>query len=236
MSRAYLPVFFIVMSLSAYSQRIENQSAVFDGGRVTVRYDIAGGNPKQTYSIRLLSSHNNFTTPLGQVTGDIGEGISAGTGKSIVWNAESELGSFRGNITFRVSGTMIPLKLAFLVPAEGSEFKRGKSAGISWEGGKPSDNIQMELVQNGQVVEKIGEVKNTGAFNWGIDKKLAKGEYQLRLTDGPERVTSHQFMVKAKVGTATKVASGVALGVIVWLLLPDPPPPDPKLPSAPDPQ
>src|SRR6266850_4032298 len=86
--------------VSSLSQSIENVKASFRDGKVTVVYDLTGGKPNQKYSLQLFGSHNNFNSPLTQVSGDVGQNIGSGKEKKIEWNAKLELDEFKGNIAF----------------------------------------------------------------------------------------------------------------------------------------
>ena len=56
---------------------------------VAVTYDLAGG----TSSVSLLVSSDNGATynmPMKSVTGAVGDGVTAGTGKKIIWDAGTD--------------------------------------------------------------------------------------------------------------------------------------------------
>src|SRR5258706_12104077 len=95
------------------AQSIQNVKATFQDGKATIVYDLTSGKTNQKYSLELFSSHNNFSTPLASLSGDIGKSITSGTGKKIIWNAAEELGEYHGDITFRVKGSLIIAPFAF---------------------------------------------------------------------------------------------------------------------------
>lgn len=234
MGRWLISSSLILISLPLLGQRIENLRATFGEGKVTVQYDIIGGNPRQTFSIQLYGSHNNYSTPLGQVTGDVGEGVMGGKDKTIIWNAEGELITHSGNITFRVSGNLIPMKLSILKPDARSSLRRGKDAVIQWEGGAP-EQVQIELFKGNTRITSVGDSKNTGSISWRVPKDMDKGNYTLKLTAGIDQVTSEVFTIRPKTGMMVKIIPVVLVaGAVGWLLTGDDTTSD-KLPPAPDP-
>ncbi len=240
MGRWFFSAVLIITSLPLFGQRIENLRASFADGKVTVLYDITGGHPEQTYAIQLFGSHDNFASALRLVTGDVGEGVKGGKDKTIVWNAEGELASNSSNLTFRVTGRLLPMKLSVVSPNNSSSFRRGRDAIIEWRGGSPDQSVKMELFEGNTRITSVGETKNTGSFTWRIPKDLAKGKYTIHFTSGPDRLTSEVFLVKPKIPLALKIAPVVLVAGGVALLLPGPDPPIPAdeklLPVAPDPQ
>src|SRR5829696_2781321 len=95
---------FCVTVISASSQSIQNLDAHFIDGKVIVSYDVVGAKSNQNYSLDLFGSHNNYASPLQHVSGDVGKSVRAGVGKRITWDAAAELGTYSGQITFRVRG------------------------------------------------------------------------------------------------------------------------------------
>jgi hypothetical protein len=97
---------FAVLLFSAFQvvgQRLENirAEAISDGERVAVTFDITGGQEGQKFKVSLYGSHNNYSAPLQQVSGDVGE-ITGGRNKRMEWNAKGELGDYNGTVTFEV--------------------------------------------------------------------------------------------------------------------------------------
>ena len=112
MLRVMIITLFCFGWLYSTGQKIQNLNASFLDGKAIVTYDVIGTKANQTYTIDLYSSHNNFASPLKNVTGDVGKNIKAGTGKKIIWDAASELTEFSGDISFKIKGELIPLPLA----------------------------------------------------------------------------------------------------------------------------
>lgn len=214
--RLMLTVLLLSGFISAcFCQNIENVKASFQDGKVTVVYDLNGGKPNQKYSLQLYGSQNNFISPLALVTGDVGPNITAGKEKKIVWNAQAELNEFKGIITFRVKGELIPFAFFFKNPVEGSSVRRGKKAMIQWEGGKPDQSVRFELYMGSERVTAFAETKNTGQYAWDVPKDMGKGSYTMKLNAGQESVKSGVFTVKSKIPLGVKVLPILAIGGIL---------------------
>jgi hypothetical protein len=149
-----------------------------------------------------------------------------------VWDVKTELVTYRGDISFRVKGTPLLAPLVLSKPSAGGSVRRGKTATIQWKGGSPNQTVSLELFQGNQRVESLGQVSNSGAFNWSVPAKFQKGKYTLKLNTGTQ-TTQADFSVKAKVPLMLKVLPVVAVGAAVALLGGDPPQEEDDLPGAP---
>ena len=186
-----------LLTVGIQAQTIQHVKAVFADGRVTVTYDLTGGKPDQKFALDLYGSHNNFSKPLTKVNGHVGKNITPGVGKKIIWEAAQEFSTYRNDITFKIKGEAMPLPFVVKSPA-GGKLKRGKKAVIAWEGGKPSQNVKLELFQGATLINAITETANTGQYTWSIPKKQSKGNYTIKLTAGQETVNSPAFKIKSK--------------------------------------
>lgn len=234
---------FIVLSQSffSYCQKIENVTASFSDDKITVTYDLTGGNPKRLYKVELLSSHNNFNYPLLRVTGDVGDKVSVGQGKKIVWDVNNEMSKYQGDISFKVKGAMTAMDFEFKNPVSGTGIRRGKTTVLKWEGGLPNQMVKIEMFQGGYKVADIMERKNTEEFTWAVPKDLKKANnYSLKITAGEKSATSDQFSIKSKMPLLLKL-SPIVLGAALIPVLGggggggNAPPGSSKLPGAPDP-
>jgi len=196
----------------ANGQVIENVKATFADGKVFVMYDLTGGGEKRRYAIELFGSHNDFSSPLKRVKGDVGKNVKGGKAKKIEWDAASELGPSGDEIIFRVKFELIPLPLVFKSPAEGSSLKRGKRTTVQWEGGAVNQSVRFELYKNGERVTIFTEAKNTGQYVWRVPKHLRKGSYMLKLKIGEESDNSGAFKVKPRVPMLLKLSPFIIAG------------------------
>ena len=228
----------IGLSISYFNtsgQTVQNLNAFFANGKVTVTYDVVGAKPNQTYSINLYGSHDNFASPLKQVTGDVGNNIMAGFGKRIIWDATAELGTYSGQLSFKVKGEMNALPFVLKTPVGGGKVKRGKNLNIGWEGGRPDQNVKLTVFKGNDQVQDLGETRNTGAFVWSIPKKFEKGTYSIKLSTGQETKQSGFFTVKSTSPVLFIALPVVAVGAIIAVLAGGGAKKDGQLPGAPDP-
>lgn len=186
----------------ANAQSIENVQATFAEGQVIITYDLKA-DVNQEFTVGIYGSHNGYSTPLKLVTGDVGL-IKPGTGKRAVWDAKTELVTYRGEISFRVRGTPNIAPLVFSKPTAGGSVRRGKAASIQWKGGTPGQNVSLELYQGSQRIETLGQIDNTGTFTWQVPANFQKGRYTLKLS-ASNQTAQADFSVKAKVPMLLKV-------------------------------
>jgi hypothetical protein len=217
------PLLFLAIPLAA--QRIENIKAeVFgEGEKVVVTYDINGAASGQKFKIALYGSHNNYSTPLTLVSGDVGREVQGGPNKRIEWSAKSELRDFSGDVTFEVRGEILAAPFAFQSPAGGGKLKRGKTAQLAWTGGAPGENVRLDLLKGGTVVSQVASTQNSQKYSWTVPKSTAKGgDYQIRLSGESGSVASGSFAVKSKTPGIVKVLPFLVVGgVVAWLVTKD---------------
>jgi len=204
------------------SQNVQNVRADLDGNSVVIIYDLTGDD-KQTFKVELRSSHNNFNSPLRLVSGDVGENVSPGTNRRVVWEAKKELRVFSGDVQFEIRAESLFSPLSVITPVGGSAYKGGKSLGITWRGGNAGERLTIDIMRDGRIFQSLGSVTNTGNYAWIIPKKIAKSDgYSVRLTsESPDQspVSSQGFTMKKKGSpiipiVAVVVAAGVAAAVL----------------------
>ncbi|HMJ67500.1 MAG TPA: Ser-Thr-rich GPI-anchored membrane family protein [Cyclobacteriaceae bacterium] len=237
MSRPLLLV-LLLATFQLSAQRLENirAQAISGGERVSITYDITGGSRDQKFKVTVYASHNNYSTPLSMVSGDVNE-VTAGTGKRIEWNAKAEMVEYSGDITFELRADPVALPLNVKTPPG---VKKGKSTTISYDGIAPNESVKLELVKGGVVVNQIGVTNDPGKYVWTVPSDVAKGsDYQVRLTTGGRVANSGSFKVKSKTSPLVYIIPGVVVvGAIVFLVTRDkdngggskelPIPPDPE--------
>ena len=247
-----------LLSHFAYSRQITSVQASIQGDNIVVTYNLSSTDANARFDIKLYASHNNFSTPVNLVSGDVGTGITPGNGKRITWQARQELITFSGNITFEVRGTLIapqqpqeqavdPNQLRFTNPRLGDKFKMGSIMSIRWTGGIPQD-VKLELHKDNSMVQPLTSIQNTGSYNWNIpkDKSLKSGDYTLKLfnINQPQSAAfSGAFKIKGKIPVVIYVLPVVAVGGLVAVLLsgggggddPNGPTTDENLPTPPRP-
>jgi hypothetical protein len=230
----------VLYSITLHAQRFENVKAMFNNGTVVITYDITGSSQGQKFNVEIFGSHNNYSVPLKAVSGDVGTNVIGGMNRQIQWNAAAELGSYTGDIVFRLRGAPAPVPFSFVSP---SSVRRGKSAKIKWVGGSPNQQVRLEVIQNGNVVNSVTTgTANTGEYTWAVPSDIAKGDYNLKITAGSETAQSGAIKVKSKLPMLLIVAPVVVVGVLIAVLTKkDPDSPGntdttEELPSAPSPK
>jgi len=220
-------IFFLFMTLQPiWAQQVENITAELQGEQIVISYDL--NHPDQSVEIKIdiRSSHDNFRQPLKEVSGEVGEHVSPGTGKRIFWNYKNELPvGFDQEITFKIEAELpMPIPpFQFLQPATGSGFRRGKTGQIQWSGGQSSDQVRLELLKNGKRVSNLAQMPNRQSYTWQIPPEMDKAkDYQIRLTavgDPSRKITSQLFPIKNKIPLALIVVpAAVVVGVVGVLL------------------
>lgn len=202
---------------NAYAQRIENFVAAFTDGKVILTYDLAGTRTDQKFQIEVFSSHNNFSAPLRSVTGDVGAGVSGGNGKRIEWHITTELGNFKGQLSFRLRGSETVPNLTLTSPA-GGKLKSGKPTTVQWTGGYPGQQMKLSLLQNGREVQTIATVNNSGNYQWVVPPETPKGEYQIQIIGGTQTAKSQNFIIGKKM-PLWLMLSPLAVGAVVAIIL-----------------
>lgn len=229
--------FSLLISQQGKCQTVENVSArVGEGNMVTIQYDLKGEPEDERFRVKVYSSHDNYSAPLVQVSGDVSDTytIRPGNGKQIFWEAQ-ELGAFNGELEFEIRAEVRRM-LRVTSPAAGKAVRRGSTATIRWTGEPGAEKVKIDLLKNGALVNTPGTVNNSGHYSWSVPKGLSKGkDYSLRFTTGAGTTTSEPFAIRARYPLLLKsalVALPVAVAIIVLggdgkdELLPRPPEPD----------
>ncbi|XOV93208.1 MAG: Ser-Thr-rich GPI-anchored membrane family protein [Bacteroidota bacterium] len=232
-----------IIVLVSHAQQVQNINASFAGGEVIIHYDLTGGSANQKYNVTVYSSHDAYATPLASVQGDVGSNLAGGVNKEIVWSAAEELGTFNGELSFKIRVEIIPLPFSFNNPLATSKVRNGKIIPISWEGGIKGQNIELQLLKDGQPVNAPIKTTNTGQYNWPVPKKISKGEdYAFVISDGEREGTTKKFTIKSKPPIWLILSPLVIGGAIIPTLPWDggspgsaTPTGDEKLPAAPNP-
>src|SRR5436190_14284940 len=215
------PTTILLLSLfhacNGYAQKIQNLKASAQGEKIIITYDLTGYE-NDTYDISIFSSHNNFTTALAQVTGDVGKDIKSGLNKRMEWNSKAELApNFKGQLNFEIRAVVIA-HLGFTNPPKSA--RRGKDISVGWHGGEVNQKIKVELLKGGVVQSTLGSVDNNGSHAWSLPVEQSLGkDYQVRLSDGKETITSGNFPVNRKIPLVLKAVPVVVVGVIVGIIV-----------------
>jgi hypothetical protein len=223
--------FLLLIPVASFAQKIENIRAEAEADKIVVTYDLVQGQSGDAYNVFLYSSFNNFRTPLAKVSGDVGQGVREGKGKRIVWEARTEIGNFKGQLTFEIEAILVaPLTLKSPM----ASTKRGGSIPVSWRGGDQHQNVKIELLKGGTLVTVLGTVQNSGVYAWQVSSKQKPGsDYTLRLVCGNETATSAAFSIKPKIPMWVKIAVPVVIVGVLLIPKSENPATDARLPAPP---
>jgi uncharacterized protein (TIGR02145 family) len=123
MLRILLILIFVTSSFSAFTQQFANLRAKKEAGKVLVSYDFSTGKVGQTFDIRLECSVDGgmtFNLFPQFVSGDLKE-ISAGIGKRIIWDKQSERSEFNSDqLVFQL--VAVENVLAVTIPENAGTF------------------------------------------------------------------------------------------------------------------
>ena len=209
-------LFWLLLVINvSIAQQIENLFFRQDGLNIMITYDLIGDTEK-IYFITVFGSHDNFTTPIELITGDVGAEISPGAGKRITWDAKRELGEFKGNLRIRIHAKLTPI-IEF--ENVSSRFRRGKSHEIQWKTGTSKDNIQFELYRGNELINDLGQIPNTGSWNWAIPKNQKAGKgFRFKAIALNKTAYSVDFRISRKTPLMLKIAP-FAIGIGVAAIL-----------------
>jgi hypothetical protein len=222
------------------SQNLRNIRASFDGEKIVVAYDLIDADPEQQFKVTFYSSHDNYTTPVTALTGDVGDAVSPGKNKNVHWNVKNSLTpDFDDLITIKVKALKIvktisvatePLaastnatKLIFQ-PLTRSNFKRGDQIDLRWSGGSEVKKISIVLLKGNVVQAKIAEnIDNAHGYVWKIPKKNKTGKkYSIQVIDSdkPDRPSGTPlFTIRPRTSMLVKAVPLVVVAGVAVLLL-----------------
>lgn len=93
-----LPVFQI-----SQAQTISHVVPEAVGGKILVRYDIEGAESDQLFEVALYYSKDNYAQNLRNVSGNgVGQSVTAGTDRVIIWDVLKDVDELSGEIAFEV--------------------------------------------------------------------------------------------------------------------------------------
>lgn len=211
---------------TSLAQTIENVKAVFLDGKVIVNYDLKA-DPNTLFVIELYASHNNYNLPIKLAQGDIGNEVKPGLQKRVEWDVKSDLKNYKGEITFELHADPAILPWAITQPSLKAGLKRGKTGTIIWQGGKATQEVNLELYKGTNLVQAItaSPVANTKKYDWALPAKTKTGSgYSIKLSSGKESVTSASFKINSKIPLYIKLLPIAVLGALVPIIFKKTPP------------
>jgi hypothetical protein len=215
----------IICTNPCYGQKFKNIKIKVQGPIVQVNYEMDGFDYGQDYEIYLYGSHNDFSQPLQNVKGDIGQKVKGdGNIKKITWNAGTELGIYQKEISFELRGKPYIPFLKLITPLQGKNFKKGKTYVLQWEGGEQTSQLDLDLIKDDVVKTTDKKIPNNRTYSWLVSKNLKPGKnYVLKISNSNnvlDYIISDQFTVNRKIPLALYVAPlAVGAGLIACKVL-----------------
>ena len=164
-----LPLSSFYFAQTSCAQTIENVKANFLDGKVIINYDLKADS-NAAFVIELYGSHNNYSVVVRLAQGDVGNSIKPGVQKRIEWDIKKDLKDYKGEIIFELHADPAILPWAITQPSLKAGLKRGKTGTIQWLGGKPAQEVSLELYQGSNRIQDItnSPVSNTKKYEWNF--------------------------------------------------------------------
>lgn len=148
MKLSLLFLFFFSFFTLVFSQSIQNVTfRQTDDDKIVITYDILGGEG-QTFEVTLLVSPDggqNYTIVPRTLSGDVGEKVSGGRGKMIIWDVLSDIRRLEGQTyVFKVQAktksgaTIAGIEMVFI---PGGTFQMGDTFGDGFSDEKPVHTV-----------------------------------------------------------------------------------------------
>ncbi len=217
-------IFVVLCSITvAKSQELDSVSMTFENGLVVVKYDFLLGEKGVDYELYLYGSHDNFTAPLQHTTGDVGKNIQIGANKIIYWDAQKELGIFKGDFSLKVKGNKYIPYVSFKNIDSNLKIIRGESFNLKWKTSTKSHKVLLKINRNGFPVSDPFLVDNSGAYNWEVPAKLKPGKgytFQILNTENLiDEETSENFSVRRKIPLGYKIIPAAIVALVAVMII-----------------
>lgn len=213
--RRIVVFFLVILPIYGFSQRVEIRNVEFSGDQIIVHYDLEDSNPNNEYKLDLYASRDNYASPLTKVSGDIGNEVSPGVNKQVIWKIREEYGPFVGRIAVEVRGNVYSPFVKLRDFNSDQSYKRGKSYSLTWKVGA-SNPINIELYKGGQRISGEMSQPNNGGHTFFIPAQAKKGnDYRLKISDtrnSSDVLYTPNFKVSPKIPLLLKVLPVLAVG------------------------
>ncbi len=210
--------FFLLTSLHLNAQNIKEFAFKIEGEKIRVTYNLLG-EPSERYTITLFSSASNFSSPLRFVEGDVGEGVSPGDGKTILWDARREFSEFKGSINLKIK-YKIQVAQYFTTITENARFKKGKRHNIAWPDGPEGLNATIKLFNGNDYIMDVPLYKS--GIEWALElpKKMKTGKgYRFQTDNNGKPIYSHEFRITNTVPRALIIVPIIMGGIVTAVLI-----------------
>ncbi len=216
-----LIIFSCAVELS-FGQNVLIDRIDIRGNKIIVWYNLSDQNTSRKYSISLYSSKDKFTSPLMNVSGDVGLGVTPGIDKKIAWDITNELGNYKGAITLEIRGSLSAPFIHLTNSNIRKSYNRGKKYYITWASGDLAGQVNIELYKDKELIWDANNLPNLGKYSWTVPKTLKKGtNYQLKILNAKDPNDfrySNTFEIKPRTPFILKAGVVVLLGAGVAVL------------------
>jgi hypothetical protein len=111
MKRIIYLIFILLLfsSIKVFGQEIDKVRATVEGTTIEIRYEIINARINHIFNIEVyysIDNGNTFVGPIRNVSGDVGDDITAGT-KKIVWDVFKEVDELNEYVVFEVRAEVI---------------------------------------------------------------------------------------------------------------------------------
>jgi hypothetical protein len=210
-------VYFLLSPYILQAQVVQELSYKIEGDKIRVTYNLKG-EPSERYTITLFSSANDFSSPLQYVTGDVGDDVIPGIGKTILWDARREFSEYKGSIKLTIKYKISPVQVLTKI-AEGTKYKKGKTYNIKWYEGPTTLTATVDLYQNNEFIQQVTLNRSGIEWQWEVPKKLKAGkEYKFKTSINGKPAYSQEFIIRGKFYLVYIAVPLVATGIVVAII------------------
>jgi hypothetical protein len=212
-----LIIFIQFASFSLLAQSISLTKMQIVNDQMHIYYTIEDSNPNNEYLVTVLSSKNNYSAPLTNVSGDVGQEVRSGN-RVAIWDIKEEIGDYVGTLSMEIRAVVFIPFVRLKEDDAKDVFKRGNNYELKWRPGN-TNPVHIELFLDDQKVGGQLNHPNDGSFSTILSKDLKRGtNYKMKVSDAkhPEDfVYTNFFTVKRKIPLLLKVIPLIALGAVV---------------------
>ncbi len=129
----------LFLPLFSFSQKITNVHFEQAGKQIIIYYNLKGKGNFTVTAYCSTDNGNSWGNALQQVSGDVGENITPGYNKKIVWDVLKEQDKLVGNVIFKINALAdINIEMAFV---KGGTFKMGSPDGVGGDDEHPQHTV-----------------------------------------------------------------------------------------------
>lgn len=224
MKKNLLLTFFVIGSLHAYAQRIDNVVVIATEEGIELSFDIQQKESLQElYNVQIFSSHDNYKLPLTLKKGSTEDVKTTDRVKYLI-DGETLFAGYKGEIDFKIKATMVYAPIIISKPYGSAKYKKGSLIEVSWRGGIENDTYDLELYKGTEKVKTLEHDISLHSYSW-IVSDTKKGNYKLKLSsesNDKNMAFSPEIKIKSKVPVIIKLLPLFAIGAGAYFYLNQP--------------